>query len=135
MSKVVIQQLFEARVQVWAAAQIPPVPVVYENVESKEQIFVDCYILPTRNIGLFLEGGSIGHKGIFQIEVNASKGFGSGQANRIAQSIVEYFPENLEMTSGEIVVVIDEPPTIEASVTTERRFILPVSISYRSDVT
>ncbi len=135
MSNLIIRQGLETVLQTWANAQNPVIQVAHENViQEPINNYLECYLIPSKNVTEALDGAHNCYSGIFQIIVIWRKGFGYGNAGAIAESVAALFPCDLQIVVGDIVINIIEPPSILAAVTTDRNYCVPILITYRSDI-
>lgn len=135
MSNLIIRQGLETVLNTWASAQNPVLRIAYENViQEPINNYLECHLIPSRNMTEALDGAHNCYSGIFQVIVNWRKGFGYGDAGAIAESIAALFPCDSQIVVGALTITIIEPPTIEAAVTTDRNYCVPIFITYRSDV-
>lgn len=138
MSNIIIRQVLESRLQEWAEERTSPLNVVYENVilenENKPNQYIEVKLIPSKNKSESLDGLHETLAGVFVARVYTKKHYGPANAEQIAQEIKELFPCDLRLVSGGITIIIDEPVMIKESTPTDRNYIVPVLITYRSDV-
>ncbi len=73
--------------------------------------YLRAYLIPAPTVGLGIEFESTDrHKGIFQIDVFQGAGGGEIASRRLAASVVSYFPQGTELTSGGFTIrILDKP--------------------------
>lgn len=134
MSNLVIRQGLETILNNWAQEQDPIIPLAPENIERRPTgNFLECILIPSKNFTESLDGAHNCYSGIFQIIVNWRKGFGSGDACEVAESIAALYPCDSRITVGDLIITIIEPPSILTAVTTDRNFCVPILTTYRYD--
>lgn len=136
MSTPKIRQLLETRAKAFADAN--SLPVVWQNVPAPSidpgTTYLRVFILPANNDSETLEGEHIAYRGVLQIDVVTPINTGAGAAEAIAESIANYFPNNLRITGSSIVPHIVAPPSIAPALQNPESFTVPVSIRYRADL-
>ena len=136
MSHATVRQLFESRLIQWADQQ--DLPVETENVAltpPTSGAFLSIFVLPAQSDGGFLEGGHVTYTGIVQVSIRDRLGGGVAECNRIAELLAALFPQNLRMTAGAFAVQQVSPLSTAPGFVSDGRYVLPVSLRYRADVT
>ncbi|EFV40446.1 hypothetical protein HMPREF0864_02177 [Enterobacteriaceae bacterium 9_2_54FAA] len=130
-----IIQLFET--QLAAVASALKLDIAMENIEFKpsKNIYLRSHVLPAGTDVIDLSGTMKVYKGIFQIDIVAPAGAGKAKAGNIADSIIEAFPNNLELSVGEFTVSVDGEPSRMRALSDSTRYLIPISIDYRANVT
>lgn len=130
-----ITQLFETKLAVVASAL--NLKIAMENIvfEPDKNIYLRSHILPARTDVIDLAGTMKVYKGVFQVDIVAPAGTGKTKAGNIADSIIEAFPNNLELSEREFTVWIDGEPNRMRALSDSMRYLIPVSIDYRANTT
>lgn len=111
MSHEIIQQLFEARLDVWAKAK--GIPVAYPNVTFEPTpgaIYLRCFTLPAGTTSSDLGGYHRGFTGVFQISIVVPGGQGTGVAADIIAELGQQFPLYSELSRPGFSVQVVSPP-------------------------
>ncbi|TBL40750.1 hypothetical protein EYZ01_05305 [Hafnia alvei] len=130
-----ITQLFETKLAVVASAL--NLKIAMENIvfEPDKNIYLRSHILPASTDVIDLAGTMKVYKGVFQVDIVAPAGTGKTKAGNIADSIIEAFPNNLELSEREFTVWIDGEPNRMRALSDSTRYLIPVSIDYRANTT
>jgi len=128
-----ITQLFETKLAVVASAL--NLKIAMENIvfEPDKNIYLRSHILPASTDVIDLAGTMKVYKGVFQVDIVAPAGTGKTKAGNIADSIIEAFPNNLELSEREFTVWIDGEPNRMRALSDSTRYLIPVSIDYRAN--
>lgn len=130
-----IRQELESRLAAFAAAQIPPLAVAYENVGFVKPInkpWLECFIIPAGTINPTADGERIRKRGTFQVNVWCPKSNGLKQVEEIAEKVVAAFP--LLPKTG--TVSIEQTPNTSRAIIDDSGFvIIPVSATWRYEGT
>lgn len=133
-----IRRLMESVLAQWAEDRCPPVPVAYQNVKFSppaNEPYVRAYILRGRTTAPDLAGDMRTRIGIFQVNILTPDHIGPVLAEEIASEIEDLFPPNLRLDDGEgLVVQIIEPASLGPAMSSEGRYMQPVSFTYRNDL-
>jgi len=90
-----IRAILESRLAAWAAARVPALPVLWQNVGSDTEpdgLHLRCYVMPATTLSRFLEGTDRVHVGILQVSVYAPPDNGAFEAEQIAAELDALFP-------------------------------------------
>lgn len=90
-----VRQEFETRVAAFAAAQVPPLLVSYENIPFTRPTntpWLECYIAPATTVSATLDTSTNRERGTLGITVWVPSGKGVTKADEIAAKIVKAFP-------------------------------------------
>jgi hypothetical protein len=132
-----IREAFETRIQTFAAAQTPAIPVAWENVgfrPSPDIAYLRCAMLPALTQNPWLGVTSNRLVGIYQINVYGIQDEGPGGAEAIADALIALFPRG-GMTQNGKTINIDYTPTRAKGMNDQNGFFfIPVRIRYREDV-
>lgn len=135
MSDAVIAEAFETTLKAWADAQIPAIPVAWENVTfvppASGGRYMHAFLLPNKTRSLFLDGTGRTRVGIFQINLSMPIGTGAGAARAIAAALDVAFADSIT-ASGQRIYLLS-PMSAAAPIPDPHRFLVPVSAEYRAD--
>lgn len=133
MSDALIRAAFESRLAAWASAQVPPIPVAYQNVAfaPPNGRYARCWVLPAPTQSQTLDGLHRERKGVFQVDLLMPNGTGSAAANALAASLDAAFP--VVLSQGAIKVFLLSPMSQSSSIQEPNHYMVPVSCMYRSD--
>lgn len=133
MSDALIRAAFESRLAAWAASQVPPIPVAYQNVAftPPNGRYARCWILPVPTQSGTLDGLHRERKGVFQVDLCMPIGTGSAAVNALVASLDAAFP--VVLTQGAIKVFLLSPMSQSSSIQEANHYMVPVSCEYRSD--
>lgn len=128
-----VRCLFEARLASWAAAK--KLPVAWENVAFTPgaSTYLRAFLLRGNTTSRDLAGANTHRVGVFQANVVAPIGEGSGAAETIGEELCTLFPMNLRMVDAGFAVVITSPMALHTGIQSEDRYTVPVSCRYQSD--
>ena len=135
MSNVIIRKAFEDRLATWAAAQLPPLPIAYENRAFSPPAngrYLQAFLIPARTDSEFLEGNHRGYDGIFQVSIVMPLGSGTAQAGNIALALDAIYP--VYFKDNAISIYITSPMSAAPPIITDNTFVLPVSCLYRGEL-
>lgn len=135
MSQSIIRSIYETRLKTWADAN--RYKVAWENdVEFKppNTVYLSSQLIPNITLSDDLEGLHRAYTGIYQVSVHALKTDGPGPAERLAESIMLQFPNNLSLEKSGVRVQIVSPMTIVRPIEDQDRYTVPVWFRYRSDL-
>lgn len=107
-----IRAILESRLATWAAARVPPLPVLWENARVDTEPtgqHLRAYILPATTFNAYLEGTGRTHQGILQVSAFLVPGTGPAAADAIAAELDALFPCADVLTNGAIQVQIMAP--------------------------
>jgi hypothetical protein len=85
----------ETRINTWAEAQIPPIPVAFEGVNFTKPAsgpYLEVYMLGSDSKLRTVSADGVRELGMFQVNCYAEAGKGMGEVEAIGQSIVSLFP-------------------------------------------
>ncbi|PKE30959.1 hypothetical protein CWS43_09770 [Rahnella sp. AA] len=134
MSQQAITQLLEARLGNWAETQ--GLQVAFDNIEftPPDGIYLESQVMPATTTAIDLSRKAKVFRGVYQINVIAPAGTGKSAGGSIAEQLIDLFPENQEMSDGELTCFINSAPSAFAGISTDTSYTIPVSMSYRADV-
>lgn len=134
MSQQAITQLLEARLGNWAETQ--GLQVAFDNIgfTPPDGIYLESHVMPATTTAIDLSRKAKVFRGVYQINVIAPAGTGKSAGGSIAEQLIDLFPENQEMSDGELTCFINSAPSAFAGISTDTSYTIPVSMSYRADV-
>ena len=129
-----IKAALEARLVAIAS----PLPTQWENVVFAPPTDGGAYqaadLLPASPDNPTLGDGFYREQGLLQVTLSYPLNGGSGPAYAKAETIRDWFPRGLTVSSGGITVRIDRTPAIGPKRVVQDRFTLPISVRYYADV-
>ncbi|MFU2317795.1 DUF4128 domain-containing protein [Rahnella sp. PCH160] len=134
MSQQVITQLLEARLGEWAEAQ--GLQVAFDNIgfSPPDGIYLESHVMPATTAAIDLSRQAMVFRGVYQINIIAPAGTGKSAGGLIAEQLIQLFPENQEMSDVGLTCYINSVPSAFAGISTETSYTIPVSMSYRADI-
>lgn len=136
MSNASVRAALESRLSTWAAARVPALSVVWQNVPAdplQGTTYLRAFLLPAPTQSDDLEGLHRARLGVFQVSIVLPISVGPGAADGIADELNTLFPVNGRYTSGSVTTQIITPASPSQGFQDEATFIVPVSIGYRAD--
>nr|WP_255703348.1 MULTISPECIES: phage tail terminator-like protein [unclassified Serratia (in: enterobacteria)] len=126
--------MLEARLGEWANAK--GVPVVWENISENppDTLYLQAYAMPATTTTIDLAEKLQVLPGIWQINVvaKAGEGVSVNGARALADEVAALFPAGLALSDGGLTCYISTPPTVYRGITSDTRYSIPVSMSYRA---
>ena len=134
MSQKLIRAAYEGRLNTWAAARSPALPVAWENKPFTKPAgaYLKAFLLPAATDAPDLAGALRTYRGVFQVSVVVPINTGPGAAMGIADELAALFVVNARLTNTVTVQQIT-PCSIAPALQTESEYIVPVSFTYRCD--
>lgn len=120
----------ETRLNDWAKAQTPPIPVAFQNVKFTKPTtgpYLEIIMLADNNINPNVSADSVRTIGMFQINCYAPVGTGMAQVESLANSVVGLYPV-LPKTGT---VSIEAPLNTNGSYVEDTFVCIPVRARYR----
>lgn len=120
----------ETRLKTWADAQVPAIPISYQNVKFVKPLtgsYLEIIFLTDHRINRDLSANNTRQTGMFQINCCSPLNTGMSQAEAIATSIVSLFPV-LPKTG---IVSIESPLSWSGSYVEDTFVCIPVRARYR----
>ncbi|MGP2740069.1 DUF4128 domain-containing protein [Serratia marcescens] len=134
MSHTRVAELLEARLGEWADAK--GVPVVWENISENppDTLYLQAYAMPATTTTIDLAEKLQVLPGVWQINVvaKAGEGVSVNGARALADGVAALFPVGLALSDGGLTCYISTPPTVYRGITSDTRYSIPVSMSYRA---
>lgn len=136
MSNKLCRKAIESRLATWAAARVPALPVVWENVpftQPSAGAYLRAYLLPANTTGVDVAGAGRTYRGVYQISVVSPINAGPGAAEAIADELAALFPLNLRVAVTGLTLQVITPVTAAQGAQDATSFTVPVSFQYRAD--
>lgn len=132
MSNQIITAALEGRLKAWADAQVPPVPIAFENVAFIKPTdgtpYLEPFLIPNDTMNNEVSGKRKTYMGFFQVNCWTHKGIGMGAGRQLSQAVVDLFP--LVPKVGAI--SIEQTPSASRPMDGDSNWtIVPVLIKYR----
>ena len=132
-----IREAFETRVAAYAAAQVPPLDIAWENTTytpSPVKPWLECAMLPAPTQNPWMGTPSNRLVGIYQINCYGTQDTGPAATEATADALIALFPRG-GMTQNGVAINIDYTPTRAKGLNDQNGFyFIPVRIRYREDV-
>ena len=132
-----IREAFETRINAFAAAQTPALPVAWENVTyspSPQVAYLRAAMLPGTTQNPWQNTQNQRLVGLYQVNVYAVQDAGPAAAEALADAIIALFPRG-SMTQNGTIINIDTAGWRTQGLNDENGFFfIPVRIRYRQDV-
>ena len=126
------RQMLESRLNSWATAGIPAVPIAWENDAFEPPTngaYARAYLLPAATNDPSLGMAHRRYSGTFQINVFCPKGEGPDAAQVLAEEIEALYPRGLAING----VRITKTPEIGRGTPDGNWYMVPVFVTYRLD--
>lgn len=135
MSNKIIRAALESRLNTWAAARVPALPVAFEDVPFTPSggTYLQAFLLPGTTDSPDLEGAMRSYVGLFQVNIVTKAGIGRGTAEGIADELAALFPNNLLLVQSGVSVYVRSPCSYPVAIQNDTTSTLPVSFRYRAD--
>lgn len=134
MSNSVVRAAIEGRLKAWAAAQTPPIPIAFENVNYVPVTgasYIRGFLLPADTINPSVGGLHKQYHGMYQVSLYAPEGKGIGDIEAITKGIEVLFkaPTTIEKF-GRKVNITRTPAVSKGMPDGAGFFMTPVTIWY-----
>lgn len=132
MSLQIIRTAFESRLKTWADAQVPPLPIAFENrtfTAPANGRYLRAYLLPAKTNANFLEGTDREYLGVFQVSIVQPLNAGTASAQTIAIALDTLYP--ISFLEGSTRVYITSPMSAAVPIIEPDAYVLPVSCNFR----
>lgn len=135
MSQARIRAAFEARLAQWAAARVPALPVVWQNVNATLPTVdhLRAYLLPAETGSRDLAGQNRSYRGVFQVSVFTKSGGGAENAEAIVRELDDLFPVALRMLSVGLNVQVMTPMAARPAIQETDWYSVPVDCRYGAE--
>lgn len=132
-----IREAFETRIAAFAAAQVPPLPVAWENTTytpSPSTAYLRCAMLPATTQNPSMGAPHVRLVGLYQVNVYGIQDQGPAGAEAIADAIIALFPRGGMVQNG-VTINIDTTGWRSQGLNDDNGFyFVPVRVRYREDV-
>ena len=139
MSQSRIRKIFETRLATWAAARVPPLPVLWENVRvAVEPVspHLRAYVMPATTLSPYLAGEGRTFIGIFQASIFTPAGTGPKRGEEIAAELDALFPCNDSFTDvGGLSVQVMTPVSASPAMQDDDFSMVAASFRYQCQTT
>lgn len=134
MTQAIVRRAFETRLKTWADAQVPAIPVAWENVPFVPPTgrYIRAFLLPARTDSQTLDRDHRLYQGVFQVSLVMPLNTGAGGAESLAASLDAAF--DASFTQDGLRVYLLSPMSAAPAISEPNYFVVPVSAEYRSDV-
>ena len=132
-----IRALLETRLAAWAAARVPPLPVLWENDRSDAEPTTEhlrAYLLPATTTTAYLEGDGRTYQGLFQVTAFLLPGTGPRNADLIVAQLDALYPCFAVLTDGAVDVQLMAPAAALPAEQEPSWHVVVVRMRYRCDV-
>lgn len=135
MSQQRIRAAFESRLATWAAARVPALPVLWQNVSAAVPTgdHLRAYLLPAETSARDVAGHNRSYRGLFQVTVFTKAGIGSSRAEGIARELDELFPAALRVLSAGLAVQVLTPMASRPAIVETDWYSIPVDCRYGAE--
>lgn len=133
MSQDLIRKAFEIRLNTWAEARVPALPVAWQNTKFTPPaagIYLRAYVMPAATTSRDAAGDHRQYRGVFQVNVVLPIASGSRPAEQIAGELDALFPVNLSIPSGALAVRVRTPISVGQPTTGDSDHTVPISLGY-----
>lgn len=131
MSTPIIRAALETRLANWAAAQVPAIPVSYQNVSFTKPtsgLFLECILIPNVTLDREVTGAKHTRYGLFQVNCWGPQGTGMRAAEALAESVATLYPVFPKVG----VVSVEQTPHVGAALDGGSGWeLVPVLVKYR----
>lgn len=136
MTQKIIRTALEGRLNTWAAAQTPAVPVAFENIAytpTNGARYIRVRMVPAETANPTMATDHRRLIGLMQVDIVVPIGNGMGAAETLAEAIVAQFPRGLSLIQSGKKIHIDQSPSIGPALVENGWSFVPVSVRYRLD--
>lgn len=138
MSHAIIASIYEAKLIAWNNARLEKLKVVFENMAytpAEGETYLRTFTIPGDTASNTLGGDHRLYTGVFQVSIICPAGTGKAKANPIAAEIIALFPLYVRDVKNGFVVTPMTPVDVGPGITGDSTYTVPLSFSYRSDIT
>ena len=135
MSNKIIRAALEAKLNTWAKAQTPPIPIAWQNATftpPTQARYLRAFLLSAETQDLAVSCDIHVYIGIFQVSACFPEGKGSTDADAVVDSLIAEFPQGLVIPKLGMNVMILKTPYAAPAMNEPGLFVVPVSIRYRA---
>lgn len=137
MSNGIVRAAIEGALAVWAAAQSPAIPVVFENMKYVPTVgarYIKGFLMPANTLNPSQGGLHKHYHGMYQISVYVPEGVGPGAAETLTKAIEVLFKSPTTIVHSGRNVSINRTPAVARGMPVEGGFwMVPVTIWYDMD--
>lgn len=127
-----IRTEIEKKLATFAAAQVPPIPVAYENVEFIKPAtgrYLRIMFLDSASVSRNVAASGKRTTGMFQIDVCAPLGKGMKELEALRDAVVDLYPVVPKLET----VSVEQPLSWSGSDTDDTHIIVPLTGQYRTE--
>ena len=138
MSQKIIRSAIESKLSTWALAQSPPIPTAWQTATftpPNQARYLRAFLLPAETQNPDIGGEIRTFIGVYQVSICVPDGTGAGAAESIAESLIAEFQYGTRLVQSGLAIVINRTPYQSPAMQEPGLYVVPVSISYRADVT
>ena len=137
MSNALIRQGLETRLKTWADAQIPVIPIAFQNQTFTPPTtrFIRAFMLPGNSDSLDLARTHRKFVGIFQCSLYLPEGAGSGAGEVLVAALDTLFTTAAPIIVGTLQIFITRPMSAAPAIELPNRYMIPVSLEYNAHTT
>lgn len=138
MSHAIIASIYEAKLIAWNAARSERLKIVFENTAytpAAGETYLRAFTIPGDTASNTLGGDHRLFTGVFQVSIIAPAGTGKTKTVSIVAELTGLFPIYVRDTKNGFVVTPMTPVEQGPGITGDSTYTVPLSFSYRSDIT
>ncbi|QHJ00116.1 hypothetical protein GT347_20310 [Xylophilus rhododendri] len=142
MSNAVIRAEFEARLAAWAATQVPPLAIAFQNQAftppaavfgSPAPTYLRCFLIPAMTDSLTLAGNHRQYRGVFQVSIVLARDVESTAAEAFIPALDALFSVAVPAVRAGLRILVMKPMSAAAAISEDDRQVIPVSCRYQVD--
>jgi hypothetical protein len=135
MSQERINKALETRVNAWALAQVPPIPIAWPNVQFTPPTtrYARAFIMPAATDSQDLQGLHRGYLGMLQVSLYMPLQQGPKGAITLADSLDAAFSLTTPILVDGLRVYITRPMASGPAMELDSRYMVPVSCRYAAN--
>lgn len=133
MSDTLLRAAFETRLNAWAAAQTPALPIFFENVTgSPTAPYARVDLLKGDTENQFLDGKHRQRVGVCQVSLILPPNSGTARASALADSLDAAFPVATPLVQGSLRVYLTRPFSASGGTPEANHYYVPVTCAYQA---
>ena len=135
MSNKIIRAALEAKLNTWAKAQVPPIPIAWQNATftpPTQARYLRAFLLSGETQDPAVSCDIHVYIGIFQVSICIPEGSGATGAESVVDSLIAEFPQGLIVPKPGMNVMILKTPYAAPAMNEPGLYVVPVSIRYRA---
>lgn len=120
----------EQRLNNWAKAQVPPIPVSVEGFEFKKPVdgpYLEVFLLGDSNVSANLAAEGVRHYGMFQVNCYYPANNGMGDVEELRDAVVALYPVLPKIGT----VSIEKPLSWSGGTVIDGFAFIPIRANYR----